>query len=237
MQKHVTGNLFREWMNNRTSCETLSSHEEAVGGGEGGSWQLGANASKWAVVNSRNQVRTGCYQTFKAESISLLLRQGEKRRCYQNLKALLIFCKVFIRVHWLKAESHVTFAGLRRTWGILPSLHLSSALCIPQLGFWQETTLRVLQMQWANTEWLQRMLLPPWGSWCTHAHHIGDGAGQSLQCLVLSTFLWCQLIFSLFLKCALCLLSHGKYVYLSLHVWMCEHAYVWFHWDLRKHCW
>lgn len=65
--------------------------------GEERGWLVehGASTSKWAVVNSRYQVRTGCYQTFKAESIRLLLQQGEKRRYYQKtLKTLRRFFKV-----------------------------------------------------------------------------------------------------------------------------------------------
>lgn len=46
-------------------------------GGEG-SWQLGGRTSRWAVVNSRYQVRTGCYQTFNAESFRLFLQQGRR---------------------------------------------------------------------------------------------------------------------------------------------------------------
>ena len=180
----------------KTNPQTSLSHEEAVsgmgdggakkadGGGEDGSWQLGASTSRWAVVNSRYQVRTGCYQTFKAESIRLLLQQGEKWRCYQNLKDLLIFCKV-------SSES------TDWKWSHKPA-QLDSPLCDPQenarypLFFPSfrcslhssagalvgDEALCVLQMQWANAEWLQRMLLPSWDSWCTHAHRIGDCAGQ-----------------------------------------------------------
>lgn len=36
-----------------------------------GLWQLGASTSRWLFVNSRYQVRIGCYQTFKVESIRL----------------------------------------------------------------------------------------------------------------------------------------------------------------------
>lgn len=36
----------------------------------------------------------------------------------------------------------------------------------------------VLQKQWANADLLQRMLLPSWESWCTHAHSQGDRVGQ-----------------------------------------------------------
>lgn len=50
--------------------------KKAVGGEDDGKWQLGVSRRWWAVVNSRYQVRIGCYQTFKAESNWLLLQQG-----------------------------------------------------------------------------------------------------------------------------------------------------------------
>lgn len=50
--------------------------EKAVGGEVDGKWQLGVRGRRWVVVNSRYQVRTGCYQTFKAESNWLFAAAG-----------------------------------------------------------------------------------------------------------------------------------------------------------------
>lgn len=114
-------------MKNRTSSQTSSSHEEAVIGmvdcGEKGSWGrrgwLVAALGKYKQVSScKLKVRTGCYQTFKAESIRLLLRQGEKRRWYQNLDTILIFCKVSLESTYWK-QSH-------------KPAQLDSPLCDPQ---------------------------------------------------------------------------------------------------------
>lgn len=73
--------------------------EKAVGGEDDGKWQLGVSRRRWAVVNSRYQVRTGCYQTFKAESNWLLLQQGVKRWCCQNHRTLPPFGSALSRVH------------------------------------------------------------------------------------------------------------------------------------------
>lgn len=109
--------------------------------------QLRASTSRWAVVNSRYQVRTGCYQTFKAESIRLLLQQGKgERRCYQNPKTLLIFIyQSPLTKSGVASQLSWTLPSviLRRMQGIFPFLHLSSALCIPKLGFWLEMKLSV----------------------------------------------------------------------------------------------
>lgn len=82
----------------------------------------------------------------------------------------------------------------------------------------------VLSMQWANTEWLQIMLHQSWESWC--APHRQLCRAKSLQCLVSSTFLLCQLFFapSLLVSSAFCV--HFFMISLCLHVWICEHAYV-----------
>lgn len=47
--------------------------------GEDGLWQQVPSTSIGASVNSMYWVKTGCYQTFKAESIRLMLQQGKRR--------------------------------------------------------------------------------------------------------------------------------------------------------------
>lgn len=81
--------------------------------GEDGLWQLGASTSRWIFVNARFKVRTGCYQTFIAESIQLSLQQGEQRSCYQNLSS----CSVGFRQSPL-TECWITscLAGLSPLW-------------------------------------------------------------------------------------------------------------------------
>lgn len=169
--------------------------EKAVGGGEDGLWQLGASTSRWAVVNSRYQVRTGCYQTFKAESNRLLLQQGEKRWCsWDSLSA---------RFHQSPlTESHKRPPSmiLMRMWAILSPLHLSGALCIPQMVFWLEMKLSV------SFKCSEQMQSDCKGC-CFHPERVDVHMrtayrrlcrAKSLQCLVLSTFLWSLLIFSPF---------------------------------------
>lgn len=80
----------------------------------------------------------------------------------------------------------------------------------------------VLSMQWANTEWLQIMLHQSWESRC--APHRQLCRAKSLQCLVSSTFLLCQLFFcslSLSVKCFLCPLFLDKFVFACLNMWAC----------------
>lgn len=144
-------------------CVTVGKRQ--LGGGEDGLWQLGASTSRWAVVNSRYQVRTGCYQTFKAESNRLLLQQGEKRWCSRDS-----LCKV-------SSESTDWESQVSPLYD--PQENVNYPLTSP--SFWcslhssdgvGDEALCVLQMQWANAEWLQRMLLPSWESRRTHAHSI-----------------------------------------------------------------
>lgn len=139
-KKRVCYNESLQKMNENITClQTSLSQKKAVWAGEDGSWQHGASTSRWAFVNSRYWVRTGCYQTFKAESIRLLLQRGRKDGVIKDSPDEL---KVFIRVHWLSMESCASPAGLSPWWysgeSEVSSLHLSSVLCIPQLGFWRK---------------------------------------------------------------------------------------------------
>lgn len=162
-------NKWRKWFHRlhhhvkRQSVGWVTVGKKAVGEGEDGSWQLGgASTSRWAVVNSRYQVRTGCYQTFKAESIRLLLQQGEQRRCYSNLKTLLIFCKVSSEsTDWKRShkpaqldsplcdpQEDATYPPIAPSFRC--ALHSSVGVLVG------DEALCVLQKQWANTEWSQK---------------------------------------------------------------------------------
>lgn len=220
--------------------------KKAVGEGEDGSWQLGASTSKWAVVNSRYQVRTGCYQTFKAESIRLLLRQGEKRRCYQNLETLRIFCKVSSEsTDWKWSHKSAQLdSPLWSSGECDASSHLSIFLVLSAFlrwcSGWRWSSLcpsnavskyRVIAKDAASI--LREMMY-------TCAPHRRLCRAKSLQCLVLSTFLWCRWFSLPQVSSAFRVYFVMVSVCMCLHVWMCEHAScvcMWFHWDLRKHCW
>lgn len=176
---------------NINSSQISSSHEEDGWLRGKGSWgkrgwlvarQLRASTSRWAVVNSRYQVRTGCYQHSKQKALGFCCSRGREREGV--IKIWRLFPYSYNRVHWLKAESQASSAGLSPLWSsgecrvsshfsIFPLL--SASLSGVLVG---DEALCVLQLQWAYTEWLQRMLFPSWESWCTHAHRVGDCAGQ-----------------------------------------------------------
>lgn len=87
----------------------------------------------------------------------------------------------------------------------------------------------VLSMQWAIKEWLQSMLHPSWESWC--APHRQLCRAKSLQCLVLSTFLFVQAFFfapSLIVSSAFCVhyVIVGTFVFACLNVWACACGFI-----------
>lgn len=231
----------------RQSVGCVTVEKKAVGGGECGSLQLRASTSRWAVVNSRYQVRIGCYQTFKAESIRLLLQQGEKRRCYQNLETLLIFFTVSLEsTDWKQSHKPAQLASpsviLRRIWGILPSLHLSDALCILRCGSdwrWSSTCLSNAVSKYSVIAKDAASILRELMDTCAPQKQLCRA--ESLQCLVLSTFLWNLMFFFFYFSPSSAFRVYFVMISVCMcwHVWICEHACVcmWFHWDLRKHCW
>lgn len=86
----------------------------------------------------------------------------------------------------------------------------------------EDDTLCVLfLMQWANTEWLQRMLLPSWERWCTCVPLRRVCMAESLQCLGLSTFFYASWLSFPSSKTQALSVST-----LCLHVRMCQHAHV-----------
>lgn len=116
--------------------------------------------------------------------------------------------------------------------GILPSRHLSGALCIPQLWLWLEKKLSLSFNAVSKYRVIAKdavSILRELMYTCTPRRWLCRA--KSLQCLVLSTYLWCQLILSPFLflslslglKCFPCLLCHGTcmYAFACLNVWAC----------------
>lgn len=94
-------------------------------------------ASRQIFVNSRFQIRAGCYQTFKAESIRLLLQQGRRDSVIKISRPssdLLKVSSVSTDLKW----SHKHLPSLREGEVSSPPLKLSVALCVP---------LMVLQLQ------------------------------------------------------------------------------------------
>lgn len=125
---------------------------------------------------------------------------------------------------------------LWRMWRILPPLHLSGALCIHQLFFWLEMNLSVSLKCSENMQSHCKGYCFHPESWCTHAHCICDCAGQKACSIYFKhisfisvgfLFFW-LLCLSLGLKCFLCLLYHGKcmYVFACLNVRACAYVHV-----------
>lgn len=207
--------------------------EKGAGGGKDGSWQLGANTSRWAVVNSTYQVRTGFYQTFDAGSISLFLQWRGGREGVISPQASLA------RLSPLWSSGKCEF---------LSHLHLFSALCIPQWGFWLEVKLSVsFKCSKQIQSDLKGCCFHPERvdvSMCTAASTVRDkklavSSFKHISWMSVDFLSLCHFCSSL--KCFLCPLSHDERVLfcLCLHIWMCEHACVcmWFHWHFRKHYW
>lgn len=154
--------------------------EKAVGGEDDGKWQLGVSRRRWAVVNSRYQVRTGCYQTFKAESNWLLLQQGVERWCCQNHKTLPPFGSASSESTCHKSKGLSIHEPRENVSSLCSCGLLSGLLSIFLIGILVGVRApRVLQVQRPNVDLLRRMLFPSWEGWCTHAHSWGDCMGPT----------------------------------------------------------
>lgn len=154
--------------------------EKAVGGEDDGKWQLGVSRRRWAVVNSRYQVRTGCYQTFKAESNWLLLQQGVKRWCCQNHKTLPPFGSASSESTCHKSKGLSIHEPRENVSSLCSCGLLSGLLSIFLIGILVGVRApHVLQVQRPNIDLLRRMLFPSWEGWCTHAHSWGDCMGPT----------------------------------------------------------
>lgn len=115
---------------------------------------LGASTSRWVFVNSRFQIRAGCYQTFKAESNRLLLQQGRRDSVIKISRLsshLFKVSSVSTDINW----SHKHPSSLREGEASSPPLKLSVALCIPLLVLQLQTKLvvpfkyyEILQHDW-----------------------------------------------------------------------------------------
>lgn len=209
--------------------------EKAVGGEDDGKWQLGVSRRRWAVVNSRYQVRTGCYQTFKAESNWLLLQQGVKRWCCQNHKTLPPFGSASSESTRHKSKGLSIHEPRENVSSLCSCGLLSGLLSIFLIAILVGVRApRVLQVQRPNVDLLRRMLFPSWEGWCTHAHSWGDRMGPTKKkrkaCSVYYFF-----YFYASLKCFLRIMVMCL-VRMCLHVWVWNHAlvYMWLLWNLRK---
>lgn len=115
---------------------------------------LGASTSRRVFVNSRFQIRAGCYQTFKAESNRLLLQQGRRDSVIKISRLssfLLKVSSVSTDVNW----SHKHPPSLREGEVSSPLLKLSVALCVPLVVLHLQTKLvvpfkycEILQRDW-----------------------------------------------------------------------------------------
>lgn len=116
---------------------------------------LGASTSRWVFVNSRFQIRAGCYQTFKAESNRLLLQQGRRDSVIKISRPSSDLLKVSSVSTDLKWWSHKHPPSLTEGEVSSPPFKLSVALCVPLVVLQLQTKLvvpfrycEILQSDW-----------------------------------------------------------------------------------------
>lgn len=103
---------------------------------------LGASTSRRVVVNSRFQIRAGCYQTFKAESNRLLLQPGRRDSIIKISRPSSCPHKVSSVSTDLKwSPKHPP--SLREGEVSSPPLKRSVALCVPLVALLLQTKLVV----------------------------------------------------------------------------------------------